>query len=131
MSTLLGAKTEASVPMPLARSLSFLLCLVVLAGMLLAPATAGAAGGDFVFCNLQDAYTPTHYYSDVFSGDPKKHEDYQDAFHAYLEAHYPGVVGDVVCDFQASEARARRQKDEQQSTDKRDKQKTIETGWKY
>ena len=131
MNTLLGAKTEASVPMPLVRSLRFLLCPVVLAGILLAPVTARAADGDFVFCNLHDAYAPTNYYSDVFSGDSKKHADYQDAFHAYLEAHYPGLVGDVACDFRASEARARRQKDEQQSTDRTDKQKIIETGWKY
>jgi hypothetical protein len=130
MSKLLGAKPEGSVPLPLARSLCFVFCPLVLAGILLAPATARAAGGDFVFCNLHDSYAPTNYYSDVFSGDSRKQADYQDAFHTYLEVHYPGVVGDVVCDFRESEARARRQKVEQQSTDKTDKQKIVETGWK-
>ena len=131
MSTLFEAKTEALVPTPLVRSVCFLLCPVVLAGILLAPAKVGAAGGDFVSCNLHDSYAPTNYYSDVFSGDSKKRTDYQEAFHTYLEAHYPGVVGDVVCDFRSSEAGARRQKDEQQATDRTDKQRIIETGWKY
>jgi hypothetical protein len=131
MSTLLGAKTAASFPIPLVRSLGFLLCPMVLAGILLAPGAASAADGDFVFCNLHDSYAPTSYYSDVFSGDSKKRVDYQDAFHTYLEAHYPGVVGDAVCDFWGSESRARRQKDEQQTTDRTDKQRIMETGWKY
>ena len=130
MGTLFGAKTEASA-MPFARSLGFLLCPVVLAAIILAPATARSADGDFFFCSLHDAYAPTTYYSDVVSGDSKKHGDYQDAFHTYLEAHYPGVVGDVVCDFWGSESRARKQKDEQQSADRTDKRRVIETEWKY
>ena len=131
MITLSAATTEAPVAMPLVRSPGSLLCLVVLAGILLVPATTRAADGDFIFCNLHDSYAPTTYYSDVFSGDSKKHADYQDAFHTYLEAHYPGVVGDVVCDSWGSESRAGRQKDKQQSTDRVNKQKIIETGWKY